>query len=136
MYAFDIQKQAMENTLKRCKGYDNLTFYLTGHQYIGELIHEPIDCAVFNFGYLPYSDMNCITKPDTSLIAIEAAYTLLKQNGIMLLAVYLGHAGGIEEHEAIYHWIIEKQQRINVKSYTQRPGAPILYLIKKTEVNP
>lgn len=132
VYAFDIQLQAKENTLKRTQGYDNLIFHLTGHQNMKQYVHENIDLAIFNFGYLPHADPSCITLPNTSLAAIEAAFSLLNENGYLYLAVYLGHDGGIEEHQAIYQWIIQKRNKIEVRSYTQRKGAPILYEIKKS----
>lgn len=131
VYAFDIQKEAMENTLKRCEGYSSLTFSLLGHQHLNRVVHEPIDCAVFNFGYLPHADQTVITLPDTSVEAINQAFELLKPGGILLLACYLGHPGGKEEHAAIFHWI-NQQNKIEVRSYTQRENAPILYEIKKS----
>ena len=134
VYAFDIQKEAMENTLKRCEGYDNLIFSLLGHQHLKKVVHEPIDCAIFNFGYLPHADPTVITLPHTSVSAIDQAFDLLKPEGILLLACYLGHPGGKEEHAAIFDWI-QRQKDIEFRSYTQRENAPILYEIKKTSGN-
>lgn len=130
VYAFDIQEAAKIKTLQRCSGYNNLIFTLLSHEHLKTIVQEPIDCAVFNFGYLPRSESSCITQPESSVKAIQAAFDLLKESGVLMLACYLNHCGGQEEHQAIFHWITQ-QQNITLRSYTQHDHAPILYEIIK-----
>ncbi|MEG0177721.1 tRNA (mnm(5)s(2)U34)-methyltransferase [Anaerorhabdus sp.] len=128
--AYDVQKEAIENTQKRCKDFTNLVMYNKSHEFISEL-NTPIDLAVFNFGYLPHSDPNIITKPESSLKAIDAAYTLLKENGIMSLSCYIGHPGGKEEHETIKKWL-DQHLDLTIKTYqNDYQDAPILYIVTK-----
>ncbi len=130
VYAFDIQQQAMETTLKRCADFQNLIFSLSGHEHLKDIVQEPIQCAVFNFGYLPHSDSSCITLPKTSVQAVQAALDLLTENGTLLMACYLGHPGGKEEHAALFQWI-RTQTAIQLRSYCPHPGGPILYEVRK-----
>lgn len=126
VYAFDIQPQAKQNTLERCQKMINLTFILDSHEFIDKYVNEPIDVALFNFGYLPKADSSIITQPASSLKAIQAAYVLLKPTGRLMLACYIGHAGGQEEHEQIYAWLMKNQ--ITFTQYrTDKPLSPILY---------
>lgn len=126
VYAFDIQQQAKQNTLERCKEMNNLTFILDSHECIKKYVSEAIDVAIFNFGYLPKADTSIITQPTSSLKAIQDTYTLLKPNARLMLACYLGHPGGQDEHEQIHQWLITNH--ISFKEYrTDKPLSPILY---------
>ncbi len=132
VFAFDIQTEAKENTLKRCTAFHNLEFHLISHEVLDEVIKEPLDCALFNFGYLPHGDLQCITKPDSSLVAVKKAYDLLKTNGVLMLSCYLKHEGGTAEHEVIFKWI-QTLKNIELRTYTQAKDYPILYEIVKKE---
>jgi hypothetical protein len=50
--------------------------------------------VAFNLGYLPGGDKTIITKPETTLIALEAAKGILMAGGLISLVVYVGHPGG------------------------------------------
>jgi len=128
---FDIQKQAIENTEQRCKDYRNIELHLLSHALMDQVVKEPVDCIVFNFGYLPKADPSIITQPDTSLKAVQTAWNLLKPDGLLVLCCYVGHPGGQEETNVLLKWI--EQQDLNVvMSYRQdRPASPILKIIKK-----
>lgn len=130
VYAFDIQEKAQEKTLERCADYDNLTFTLIGHEHLQEIVKKPIDCALFNFGYLPHSENPCITQPYTSLAAVKQAYNLLKPHGFLVLCCYLGHDGGPQEHAILFQWI-QQQTFEEVRTYMQHSQAPILYWLQK-----
>jgi hypothetical protein len=56
---------------------------------------------MFNLGYLPRSDKLCITKPATTILALEASLRLLRPGGIVTLVCYTGHPGGDEEATAV-----------------------------------
>lgn len=130
VYAFDIQVEAKEKTLLRCADYTNLTFSLLGHEHLQSIVKTPIDCALFNFGYLPHSESPCITQPSTSLAAVKQAYDLLKPDGIMVLCCYLGHEGGSQEHALLFQWI-QQQTFAEVRTYSQHAKAPLLYWLQK-----
>lgn len=50
--------------------------------------------VAFNLGYLPGGDKTIITKPETTLPALEAAKGILMPGGLISLVVYVGHPGG------------------------------------------
>lgn len=105
VYGFDIQEQAIFNTkaLLEKNERKNCTLIHDSHALADKYIEESIQisAAIFNLGYLPRSDKRIITKPESTLIAVEKLLYLLKQNGVLILVVYAGHPGGSEEKEAI-----------------------------------
>lgn len=62
---------------------------------------RPIAAAMFNLGYLPGADKDCITKPQSTLAGLEACLTHLQPGGCISLLAYLGHPGGQKEYQAI-----------------------------------
>jgi hypothetical protein len=60
-----------------------------------------IAAVVFNLGYLPGADKSYITKTETTLIAIDAALSVLRNGGRLIIVVYPGHSGGDLEAAAV-----------------------------------
>ena len=131
VYGFDIQSQAIENTKKRCAHLNNITLFQMSHAEMKDVISEPVDCVIFNFGYLPKADPTIITQPDSSIKAVQAAWDLLRKDGVLVLCCYVGHTGGQEETDVIDHWIQENQLSIDLTYRQDRPQSPILKIIKK-----
>ena len=52
-------------------GIENAELILDGHENLDHYVTEPIRAAIFNLGYLPSADKSVITKPHTTLEAIE-----------------------------------------------------------------
>ena len=133
VYAFDIQHQAIENTKKRCAHLNNITYFEMSHAFMEEAVHEPVDCVVFNFGYLPKADSSIITQKESSLPALDASMKLLKPNGFLVLCCYGGHEGGQEETDAVFDWI-KTQNIVEIMTYRQdRPQSPILKIIQDSD---
>ena len=72
VYAFDIQEQAIEQTTKRLAEakLDNVELFLTGHENVDQYV-ESIKAAIFNLGYLPSADHTVITRPHSTIQALE-----------------------------------------------------------------
>ncbi|EQC68702.1 SAM-dependent methyltransferase, MraW methylase family [Streptococcus sp. HSISB1] len=68
-----MQEQALKSTQERLEkqAISNAQLILDGHQNLDKYVSEPIRAAIFNLGYLPSADKTVITKPDTTLVAIE-----------------------------------------------------------------
>ena len=64
-------------------------------------VHAPIKAGMFNLGYLPGSDKKVTTMRETTMPAIEAAVELLDHGGVLLVAVYPGHAEGDAEGKMV-----------------------------------
>lgn len=104
VYAFDVQEQALASTRARLAAAgcpENYTLILASHHRVKEFVKEPIRAGMFNLGYLPGSDKTVTTMRATTMPAIEAAIDLLQSGGVLLVAVYPGHAEGEAEGEMV-----------------------------------
>jgi len=111
VYAFDIQHQAIENTQRRLQQLEldqRVTLIKDSHEHF--LTHLPvsyqgqISVIMFNLGYLPGSDKNCITRTASTLKALNQSLHLLNAGGALSVMLYPGHAGGQEETDAVLGW--------------------------------
>lgn len=113
--AFDIQKEALEETEKMLKGYEigrkmyedgRIQLILDGHEHMGMYAEsETADVICFNFGYLPGGDHRIATKVETSVEAIKKGLKILKRGGMMSLCIYSGRDTGFEEKDAILEYL-------------------------------
>ncbi|MGL4914049.1 MAG: tRNA (mnm(5)s(2)U34)-methyltransferase [Romboutsia sp.] len=113
VYSFDIQEEAIKSTKKKLEKEnlsDRVKLILDGHENMDKYIEKEISCVVFNLGYLPRAKHRIITKPNTTIKAIEHSLKLLKPNGIVSIAIYTGHEGGPEEKNSIYDFVKELNQ--------------------------
>ena len=132
--AFDVQAQAITATQQRLADYDQqLTLIEDGHQHLARYIDTPIDCAIFNLGYLPGSDKAVTTHSENSVKAINSAIELCRAGGIVSVLCYRGHSGGDAEYQAITQ-SLQKNDRICFEQHhSAKPSetTPVLYLITK-----
>lgn len=107
VFAFDIQQQALDSTAERLKDLKSrVTLVLDSHANVEQYVQTPIGGAMFNLGYLPHSDdMSIITRADSTIEAIHKLLGLLKNGGIITIAVYDGHEGGAEERNAVLQYV-------------------------------
>ena len=98
VYGFDISSEAIINTNKRIKDFDNVTLIKDNHINVDKYVKEAVRLFIFNLGYLPNSEDKTITKKDDTLLAFKKAYNLLEDNGYIIITFYLGHKGGKEEY--------------------------------------
>ena len=137
VYAFDVQEEAIKSTSKKVdrEELENVELILDGHQNMDKYVQEEVSCIVFNLGYLPRAKHQTITKSDTTLEAIKKGLDLLKPNGVMSIAIYSGHEGGMEEKNAVYEFTQTLDQNyFNVlctKFINQINNPPELLLIEK-----
>ncbi len=139
VFAFDVQPEAIESTRARLEAAgcaERVRLFQTCHSRIGESVEGAVKAVMFNLGYLPGGDKNRITRPDTTLAAIEAASVLLEPGGRMTVVVYPGHAGGDVEAEAVEQWARSLDQGMfGVAAYrflNQANLPPFLIVISKT----
>ncbi|MCY3075981.1 tRNA (mnm(5)s(2)U34)-methyltransferase [Aerococcus mictus] len=115
VYGFDLQEQAIEATqalLEKHHCQKQVRLYHDSHANISKYLKtgDCLDLVVFNLGYLPKGDKSIITKPKSTIPAIESSLSRLKPGGILLVAAYLGHPGGIEEASAIQDYLSQIDQ--------------------------
>lgn len=118
VYAFDIQKEALDNTYKRLvdnKLENRVVLLNESHSSLKDCVREKqVAVIMFNFGYLPGGNHNVITKLESTIPAIEQGLKLLKKNGIMSLMLYPGHYGGKWETDGVLTMV----KKLNSKHFT------------------
>lgn len=88
VYGFDVQLSAIEATSKR--NLTNVTLIHDGHQNMLDYVSLPVQCILFNLGYLPNADHSITTQQETTLEAIKKGLTLI-DDGLMIIVCYQGH---------------------------------------------
>ena len=138
VYSFDIQETALKSTKKRLDKEnlsDRVKLILDGHENMDKYVDKEVSCVLFNLGYLPRAKHQIITQPTTTIKAIEHSLRLLKPHGIVSIAIYTGHPGGMEEKNTIYEFVKNlDQSEFNVLEcgfINQINNPPQLVLIEK-----
>lgn len=138
VYAFDIQEQALEKTRARLEaaGLDNAQLILAGHETVDTYVDE-VKAAIFNLGYLPSADKSVITKPATTILALEKLCKQLVKGGRIAIMIYYGHEGGDVERDAVLDFVSHlPQQDYTASIYrtlNQINHPPFLVMIEKLE---
>ena len=114
LYAFDIQKSAIESTKSKFKDKKtNVEFINDGHENLDKYLNEDINCIIYNLGYLPGSNKKVVTKKETTIKSLKIALELLANNGLIVLVIYSEHEGGRKEKNAV----LEFSSNLDYKKY-------------------
>jgi predicted methyltransferase len=142
VYGFDVQEDAIHSSSERLKqnGFeDRVTIFHAGHEQLSQLIpvehHGKVTAAIFNLGYLPGSDKTIVTKPETTIAAIEQLLEIMVPEGIIILVIYHGHEEGAVERDALLTYCQEiDQKKAHVLQYrfiNQQNNPPFIVAIEK-----
>ncbi|TXK85240.1 class I SAM-dependent methyltransferase [Paenibacillus sp. N3.4] len=144
VYGFDIQQQALDQTLMRLeKDLPDASSYvqlsLCSHELMEAAVpkdrHGKVAAVTFNLGYLPGADAATITKQESTIPALEAALRLLRKGGVVTIVLYSGHEGGSEETAAVEHWARELSlaafQVLRYQFMNTNQHAPYLLAVEK-----
>ncbi len=111
VFAFDVQAPAIESTRARLEAAGVaercVLCHTSHHTMAGSLPPEAqgrLAAVMFNLGWLPGHDKQCITATTTTLAAVELALAWIREGGLLTVVVYPGHAGGEEEARAVEAW--------------------------------
>jgi hypothetical protein len=104
---FDIQECAIVSTRSRLGNDAPVFLHLRGHEEMAAIVAPGISAVMFNLGYYPSGDKTIITRPDTTLTALDAALNLLSTSGLLTIVIYPGHAGGAEEADRVETWLTD-----------------------------
>ena len=143
VYAFDVQKQAVDATLHRLldNALEHRALVLKdGHENVAKYVDKPVSGAIFNLGYLPGSDHEVITRPNTTIQSLESLLKLLKVGGIIVLVIYHGHEGGKEERDEVIRFVSGLPQKyVHVLRYeflNQKNDPPFVIALEKVKEFP
>lgn len=138
VYAFDVQALAIKNTQKRLTENNlqsRVKLINDSHENLDIYIHEDINVAMFNLGYLPGGDHNNITRADTTCIAINKVLERLSVGGIVSIVSYFGHGGGPEEKESVEKLLSKLDEKVftvmTLFYPNRKESAPIMHFIFK-----
>ena len=67
------------------------------HSSLQKMLTRPVRAVIANLGYLPGGDHQLITRPVSTLPALEQSLALLSIGGRLAVTVYPTHPGGSEE---------------------------------------
>jgi predicted methyltransferase len=144
VFAFDVQQEAMQQTQHKVESrvpevpvelvHDS---HATLREHLPDALHGRVGAVTFNLGYLPGADHSVITRPDSTLAALQSAVEVLRPGGIVTVVLYTGHEGGPEEAEAVEAWAASLDQSdVHVLSYrfpNRRNDPPRLVAIEKRD---
>lgn len=142
VYGFDIQETALRKTREKLTENEaerQVRLFLTGHEHLEEKIQAEhvgkVNGAIFNLGYLPGSDKEIVTKPETTLAAIEQLLNVMTAGGMIIIVIYHGHEEGKTERDAVVAYAEQLDQQIaHVLRYqfiNQANNPPFIIAIEK-----
>ena len=115
--AFDIQEQALAATTEKLTaagisvsrllesssaiGSSVVTLIKAGHEKFSDYLDATPIGIIANLGYLPGGDKAIVTRPDSTVMALQQAAEVLAIGGRLVVVVYPGHPGGEEEGTAV-----------------------------------
>jgi predicted O-methyltransferase YrrM len=139
VYGFDIQQTAIEKTKQKLAAadiLDRVNLIQDNHANLCKyLTNDRIKVVMFNLGYLPGGDTKLITKPDSTIQALEAALCLLDQGGIITVASYRGHPRALEEYTKVNILLSKlnptKFNVLRLESINHAHLPPVLFVAQK-----
>jgi predicted methyltransferase len=142
VYGFDIQEEAVLATKDRLQQNgvaDRAILRHEGHESLAHAIptenHGKVTGAIFNLGYLPGGDKSVVTKPNTTIAAIEQLLEIMASSGIIVIVIYHGHPGGDVERDSLLEYCAQiDQNHAHVLQYqflNQKNSPPFIVAIEK-----
>ncbi|PMC79344.1 16S rRNA (cytosine(1402)-N(4))-methyltransferase [Aerococcus viridans] len=140
VYGLDIQPQAIALAEKRLcneSNYKNTKLFVKDHSELKQILpeEEKLQLAIFNLGYLPSGDKQIITQANTTIKAITSVLEHLDTMGLLLVASYIGHLGGMAEFEAVQSYLEKLDQKsYNVAMFNflnQKNLPPRLFIVER-----
>ena len=104
---------------------------LDSHHKMAEYVKRA-RAVVFNFGFLPGGDHNIYSHGDTSTKAIDAALSILEEDGFISICSYYGGDTGFEERDALLSYLEnldQKKYTVMLQSFHNRKNCPPLFII-------
>lgn len=139
VYAFDIQREAIEATRKKLTEaglMDRVSLFNQSHEDM-EAVTEiadgsPMAAIVFNLGYLPGGSKDVTTRADATLKAVTSALHLLDAGGVLTICAY-AHEEGRREIDALRKLFATLGHAFDVYevAVTNHDQAPVLFIVRK-----
>lgn len=142
VFGFDVQAVAIQATRTRLSEAGALaqcTLILDGHEHVARLLPANakgrLAAVMFNLGWLPGQDKNCITRKDSTLVALQDSLDWLQPGGLMTVVVYPNHEGGDEEADAVSKWMLALSDKTfearHMRSHYRQGLSPECWAVRK-----
>ena len=132
VYAFDIQKNAIDNYKEKKK--DNVVLINDSHSKFRNYINEEVQCIVYNLGFLPGGDKSITTSGIEVVETLKKACECLNSNGKIIVVCYPGFEAGMNESILVENYLKElSSKQFDVYSFKllNRKNAPYIIGIEK-----
>lgn len=133
VYSFDVQEEVCINYNEKRKS--NVKVINDSHHLFRLYIKEPVDCIMYNLGFLPGGNKEITTLHKTSLESIKTGLEILNSGGIMTICIYRGHNEGKIEETCILEYLKtlpKNSYGVMIQSYLNRQDiSPLLAVIEK-----
>ena len=143
--AFDIQPDALRSTRQRLEengaqvrssvaegplpAQAGVDLVAAGHQNLNRYLPGMPQAIIANLGYFPGGDQQIVTRPETTLRALQQATDALAPGGRLAVVVYTGHPGGRQEGALVDDYfasLCHSLFQVLQLKVTNRPEAPHL----------
>jgi 16S rRNA C1402 N4-methylase RsmH len=151
VFSFDIQEQAIERTIAllekenitfcpyaektpRCSDVSGVYLFQSSHVRIDHFVKTGLKGVIANLGYLPGGDKKLTTLKESTLISLHKAAKLIQPGGRLVVVVYVGHPGGMEEEREVscfFQSLAEKEWRSLKIMPGNRKNSPVLWAAEK-----
>lgn len=142
VYSFDIQEQAIQATQQKIAELhlnDRVKVLKQSHSHVSHAIpaeeHGHVAAAIFNLGYLPGGDKSITTSGETTISAINQLFSMMRQNGLIILVIYPGHPEGKNERDQLIQFVAQlDQKKVHVAKYeflNQKNDPPFVIIMEK-----
>ena len=132
---FDIQPAALGRAARRLQENglaDTVDLHACGHEDMATRLPRSwrgqVRMIMFNLGYLPASDSPIVTGADTTRTALDAALTLLADDGLISVLLYRNHPGADAETLAVTSWLSRRSDELLIEEHDS-PG-PVWYCLR------
>lgn len=142
--ACDVQEEALQSTKERLQYYGlQAELVHTGHENIAEYlpVQSVLAGVIFNLGYLPCKDRTnafITTKAETTVPALQKLCERLYPQGVISVHCYTGHAGGMEEYQAVHAFIAALEPKfwrvLCVSDMNREHNLEYLFLLEKLQL--
>ncbi|MCD6188161.1 MAG: class I SAM-dependent methyltransferase [Desulfuromusa sp.] len=105
------------------------------HTEIAKVLPAAPKGVIANLGYLPGGQLELVTRPESTVSALEQTCSLLQAGGRLAVVVYPGHPGGAEEGIAVTDFFTALDPvtfQVIQLQVSNRPQAPFLFVAEKT----
>jgi len=139
VHGFDIQPRALAAARARLAAAGlagRVRWHLECHSRAARRI-EPArpDAIMFNLGWLPGGDRAVVTRPQTTVAALDALAAQLRAGGRLSVIAYRGHTGGGEEATSVSRWFDRAGHVVRPLircAASPSPRAPVLHVVERT----